>query len=406
VAANSRQTARPAAFIFIFITVALDMLALGVVIPVLPRLVLAFEGGNSASAATMVGLFATVFALMQFIFAPVLGVLSDRFGRRPVILLSNLGLGLDYLVMALAPSIGWLFLGRTISGIFGASFGLGSAYIADITPPEERAKRFGMLAAAFGLGFVLGPAFGGVLGERDPRLPFWVASALSLVNFLYGVFVLPESLPPERRSVFNWAKANPVAALSFLRSMPAVFGLASIAFLYNIAHEVLPTTFVLYADYRYQWSTQTVGLALASIGVFTILVQGGLIGPFVRKFGERASVLTGLGCGVLGFLAYGLAATPALFWIGMPLLCLMGLWGPAAQALMSRKVDASNQGRLQGSLASLQGVAFTLGPSIFTGAFAAGVRPGMPAWTAGAPFLVAAALMAVALVIAVRATRV
>lgn len=398
-------TGRRAAFAFIFVTVALDMLALGVVIPVLPRLVLEFEQGDSAAAATFLGLFATVYAAMQFLFAPVLGVLSDRVGRRPVVLLSNLGLGLDYFVMALAPSVWWLFVGRLVSGIFGASFGIGGAYIADITKPEERAQKFGMLAAAFGLGFVIGPAFGGLLGERDPRLPFWVAGALSVLNFLYGLFVLPESLPQEKRSAFNWAKANPVASLAFLREIPAVSGLAFVAFLYNIAHEVLPTTFVLYADYRYGWTSKDVGLALATIGVLSIVVQAGLIGPIVRRFGERASALAGLTAGMLGFAAYGFAATPALFWVGLPLTCLMGLWTPAAQALMSRRIDASNQGRLQGALASVQGVGFTIGPSIFTTAFAVGIRPGMPSGTAGAPFFVAAALMAVAFAIAWRAAR-
>lgn len=381
------------------------MLALGVIIPVLPRLVLEFRGGDSGAASHTVGIFATMYAAMQFLFAPLLGVLSDRFGRRPVVLLSNLGLGLDYLLMALAPSVSWLFVGRAISGICGASFSIGSAYIADITKPEERAKYFGMLAAAFGLGFVVGPAFGGMLGESNPRLPFWIAGGLSVTNFLYGLFVLPESLPAERRSAFSWAKANPIGSLGFLRETPAIMGLVVIGFLYNVAHEVLPTTFVLYADYRYHWTSKTVGLSLMTIGLFTIVVQGGLIGPFVKRFGERVSVLVGLASAALGFAAYGFASTSTLFWVGMPFVCLMGLWNPAAQSLMSRRVDPTAQGRLQGALASLQGIAFMLGPLLFTTAFASGIKPGLPAWAAGAPFLTASVLMIVALGIAFREAR-
>lgn len=239
------------------------MLALGMSLPVLPRLVVDFLGGDTARAAEIYGLFGTVWALMQFVCAPLLGALSDRFGRRPVILLSNLALGLDYVLMALAPTLGWLFVGRVISGITASSFSTAGAYVADVTPPERRAAGFGMLGAAFGLGFILGPALGGVLGAVDPRLPFWVAAAFSLLNFLYGLFVLPEPLPEARRAPFSWRRANPVGALTLLRSHPALMGLAAVHFMHRVAHDVLPSTFVLYTSYRYAWDERMVGVTLA-----------------------------------------------------------------------------------------------------------------------------------------------
>jgi len=270
--AKQAATPRRAALAFIFVTVVLDMLALGMIVPVLPKLVEDFVGGNTARAAEIYGLFGTVWALMQFVFSPVLGGLSDRYGRRPVILLSNLGLGLDYLVMALAPGIAWLFVGRVISGITAASFSTAYAYITDVTPPEKRAASFGMMSAAFGLGFVLGPAIGGVLGHIDPRLPFWVAAGFSLLNYLYGLLVLPESLAPERRERFSWRRANPVGSITLLRSHRELFGLAFVNFIGSIAHEALPTTFVLYAMYRYGWNERTVGLAIAAVGVCSAIV--------------------------------------------------------------------------------------------------------------------------------------
>src|SRR5437588_1382303 len=238
---------RRAALVFIFITVVLDMLALGMIAPVLPKLVISFMGGNTESAARIYGLFGTIWALMQFVFAPVLGTLSDRFGRRPIVLLSNFGLGLDYILMALAPTLNWLFVGRVISGVTAASIPAASAYIADVTPADKRARAFGMLGAAFGVGFIIGPALGGMLGSITPRLPFWVAAGLSLLNASYGLLVLPESLTRERRAAFSWKRANPVGSLNLLRSHPELLGLASANFLTYVAHEVLPSTFVLYA---------------------------------------------------------------------------------------------------------------------------------------------------------------
>ncbi|MEO6463534.1 MAG: MFS transporter, partial [Candidatus Eisenbacteria bacterium] len=251
---------RRAALAFIFVTVVLDVLALGLVIPVLPKLVETFLGGDTAAAARVFGVFGTVWAAMQFVFSPLLGALSDRFGRRPVILISNFGLGIDYILMALAPSLAWLFVGRVISGIVGASWTTAAAYLADVTKPEERAANFGRIGAAWGLGFVLGPALGGVLGGIDPRLPFWVAAVLTLLNACYGLFVLPESLPRERRGALDLRKANPLGSLRLLRGHRGLLALATVAFLFWMAHQVLSSTFVLYTSYRYDWSPTLVGL--------------------------------------------------------------------------------------------------------------------------------------------------
>src|SRR6266478_3602272 len=280
---------RKAAVAFIFVTVTLDMLAIGLIAPVLPKLILDFLGGNMKVAADWNGIFGTVFAAMQFFFSPVLGVLSDRFGRRPVILLSNLGLGLDYIVMALAPTIGWLFVGRVISGITAASITTGTAYVADVVPPEKRAGAFGMIGAAFGVGFVLGPALGGLLGNSDPRLPFWVAGGLSLANAIYGYFVLPESLPPEKRKAFTLRRANPVGSLLLLRSHPELFRLATIQFIGYVAHEVF-NVWALYTMFRYAWREGTIGISLATVGVCSGVVSAGLVGPIVARIGERRTL--------------------------------------------------------------------------------------------------------------------
>ncbi|MFO0995591.1 MAG: MFS transporter, partial [Alphaproteobacteria bacterium] len=261
---QNRPTGRQrAAVIFIFITVVLDVLALGVMIPVLPKLVVTFVDGNVEAGAKVYGVFGIAWALMQFLFSPFLGSLSDRFGRRPVILISNFGLGLDYILMALAPNLAWLFVGRVISGITAATITTAGAYIADVTPPERRAGGFGLIGAAFGIGFVLGPALGGLLGAIDARLPFWAAAGLSLANGLYGLFILPESLPRAKRAAFSWTRANPLGSLALLRSHPVLLGLSGVLFVQNLAHVVLPSTFVLYAIYRYGWDERMVGLTLA-----------------------------------------------------------------------------------------------------------------------------------------------
>jgi MFS transporter, DHA1 family, tetracycline resistance protein len=390
---------------FIFVTVALDILALGVIIPVVPKLVLQMEGGDTAAAAGWVGLFGTLWAAMQFVAAPILGALSDKVGRRPVILISNFGLAADYVVMALAPNLWWLLLGRTISGVTAATVPTAFAYVADVTPPEKRAQTFGMLGAAFGLGFVIGPALGGYLGGISPRLPFWVACGLGTLNGIYGLFVLPESLPRDRRNAFNWMRANPLAGLVLLRSQPKLLGLASVKFLNDLAHVVYPTTFALYTMYRFAWTEQQVGMMLGLIGLAGIVVQAGLVGRVVRKLGEEKALLIGLAMGAAGFAIYGLAPTASLMLCGVPVAALWGLYGPSAQALMSKRVPPTEQGRLQGSLASLMGVAGLLGPALFTGVFRSFIGPNAALHLPGAAFVTASALVALAIPVALFALR-
>lgn len=390
---------------FIFVTVVLDVLALGVVIPVLPDLVKGFLGGDTPKAAQIYGAFGTVWALMQFVFAPLLGAVSDRFGRRAVILTSNFGLGFDYILMAVAPSLGWLFVGRVISGITAAGFATAGAYIADVSPPEKRASSYGIIGAAWGLGFVLGPAMGGLLGSIDLRLPFWAAAGLTLLNATYGIFVLPESLPPERRAAFSLARANPLGSMKLLRSHRELTGLAGVYALYGLAHYVLSSVFVLYAGYRYGWGERAVGLTLGLVGVCNIIVQALLVRPIVTRIGERAALLTGLVFGAAGYAVYGLAPSGAFFLIAVPIFAGVGLFGPAALGLMTRRVHASEQGQLQGANSCIMGIVGMLGPGLFTQVFSYCIHEDSPVHVPGAPFLLAAGLMLLATGLAAWATR-
>jgi MFS transporter, DHA1 family, tetracycline resistance protein len=393
---------RGAAVAFIFVTILLDTLALGVVIPILPKLIESFVNNDTANAARIFGLFGTVWALMQFFFSPIAGALSDQFGRRPVVLLSNFGMAADYVLMALAPSLSWLFIGRVISGITSASISTAFAYITDMTAPEQRAAVFGKIGVAFGAGFILGPALGGLLGGIEPRLPFWVAAGLSFANGLYGLLILPESLPRDRRAPFRWKSANPVGALHLLGTNRVLTGLSIANFFAQLAHVVLPSTFVLYATYRYGWSTTMVGATLALVGLCSMVVQGTTIGPIVRRFDERRALLLGLACGAIGFLIFGAAPTGALFWLGIPVMALWGVAGAATQALMTRLVAPDQQGQLQGATNSVQSVSQLLGPFLFTLTFAYFIGGGAPLKLPGAPFLLASVLLTLALLIAAR----
>ena len=393
---------RGAAVAFIFVTILLDMLALGLIAPILPKLVESFVDNDTASAARIFGLFGTAWALMQFFFSPVLGSLSDRFGRRPVVLLSNFGLGLDYVLMALAPSLTWLFVGRVISGITSASVSTAFAYISDMTPPERRAAVFGKVGVAFGAGFILGPAIGGLLGDIDPRLPFWAAAGLSFANTLYGLLILPESLARDRRAPFRWKSANPLGAVHLLRSDRVLAGLSVVNFVAQVAHVVLPSTFVLYATYRYGWDTRTVGLTLAMVGICAMAVQGAAIGPIVRRLGERRALLLGLACGAIGFLIFGAAPNGPLFWLGIPVMALWGVAGAATQALMTQLVAPDQQGQLQGATSSVQSVSQLVGPFLFTLTFAYFIDAQAPVRLPGAPFLLASVLLVLSLLIAAR----
>jgi DHA1 family tetracycline resistance protein-like MFS transporter len=385
---------------FIIVSVWLDVLSLGVTIPVLPPLIQGFLHGDAAKAGLAIGIFGTIWSAAQFFGGPVQGALSDRFGRRPVLLISLFGLAADYLVMAFAPSLAWLLIGRVLSGLTAASMPVASAYIADTTPPEKRAATFGLIGAAWGVGFIIGPAMGGILGDIGVRLPFLGAAALTLVGALYGLFILPESLKPENRAPFVWSKANPWGSLTFLASHRELLTLASVNFLLQLAHNVLPTIFVLYASNRYGWSLKATGSALALTGVCNIIVQGLLVKRVVAKVGEWGAVLAGLVFGGLGFAIYGLAPTGMLFLVGTPVFALIGLFGPGFQGLITRRVSASEQGRLQGANASLAGLAGVIAPSMFGAAYAWFVAPGHP-FVPGAAFLLAAGLHAIAALIAV-----
>jgi MFS transporter, DHA1 family, tetracycline resistance protein len=392
---------RHAALAFILVTVFIDVLGFGLIIPVLPRLIVDLSGGDTARAARVFGLFGTVWALMQFVASPIIGSLSDKVGRRPVILLSCLGLGLDFVFMALAPTLAWLFVGRVISGVTAATIATAGAYIADVSPPEKRAANYGMIGAAWGAGFIIGPALGGLLGQASPRLPFWAAAGLALVGVAYGFFVLPESLPPEKRTAFSWKKANPVGSLALLRSHHELFGLAAVNTFFLLAHHVLPSVWVLYTAYRYGWSTGMTGLALAGVGMGSILVQVFVVRRAVAAFGERTTLLLGLSFGAAGFAIWGLAPDTRTFWLGLPVFSLMGLVGPSVQALMTTRVQPTEQGQLQGANSSIMGLTGLIGPGLFTLTFAYFIGAGTRWHIPGASFLLAAILMLIALGVAV-----
>jgi DHA1 family tetracycline resistance protein-like MFS transporter len=397
---------RRAAVIFIFVTVLIDILAFGIIIPVLPHLIERMTGGTVSNAAWWVGVFGTVFAIVQFICSPIQGALSDRFGRRPVILLSNLGLGLDFVLMAIAPSLWLLFVGRIVSGMTAASFTTANAYIADVTPPEKRAGAFGMIGGAFGIGFIIGPALGGFLGGIDLRLPFWVAAGLALANFMYGFFVLPESLPKEKRAPrFEPRTAHPFGALTMLRRNREVFGLAMVMFLFYLAHYVLQTVFVLYADYRYHWGPQEVGYVLALVGACDGSMQAFFAGRLATRFGERRLLLAGMAFGAVAFSVMGLAGIGWVFLIGIPLMSFWGLAGPPIQSIMTRQVAPDEQGRLQGAITSLGSFAGIFGPYLFAQIFAFSIAPEHGVHLPGLPFLLAGGLILLGMWVAARATR-
>jgi DHA1 family tetracycline resistance protein-like MFS transporter len=397
---------RKAAVIFIFVTALLDVISLGIMIPVLPNLVKQFAGGDTALAAQYTLAFAVTWGLMQFIFSPIVGMMSDRFGRRPVLLVSIFGLGVDYLFMALAPTLGWLFIGRVINGITAASFSTANAYVADVTGPQERAKAFGMLGAAFGVGFLVGPAIGGWLGDINLRLPFWLAAALATCNWLYGYFVLPESLPPSRRAQqLNWRRANPVGAFALLRERSNLLGLVTINVLYLFAHNVFPSIFVLYVGYRFNWGPFAAASMLVATGISNILVQTLVVGRVVKAIGERGALLTGLGSAIVAFATYALAATPPWFFVGIPLGALSALIMPGLQSLMSRRVAGNEQGRLQGVNSAFLGLTAILGPILYLSTLAFAVRHDAQLHQPGLPIMIATCFCIAALILAVRVAK-
>ncbi|WP_421695058.1 TCR/Tet family MFS transporter [Aestuariivirga sp.] len=386
---------RPGRFavVFVFITVFIDMVGFGLVMPVLPRLIEQVSGSNLAGASIWGGWLFFAYGGMQFLFGPAIGNLSDAFGRRPVLLLSVFGLAVDYLLTGFAPSMMWLFVGRIFAGICGASYTTANAFLADITPPAERAKVFGLMGAAFGLGFVIGPAIGGLLGEFGPRVPFFVAAGLSILNFVYGWFVLPETLAPENRRGFSLARSNPVGALKVFAQYRGVVPLSAIMFLYFFATAVYPAIWAFWGIAAFGWTEATVGLTLAAFGLVTAVVQGGLTGPIVKWLGERNTAVFGLVMAVVAAVGYGLA--PGL-WVVLILIVIHapeGFVHPALTAMMSHAAPEDAQGEIQGGIASLQSIGMLLGTVIFTQVFGLFLSPGATVTSTGAAFFLAAAML-------------
>lgn len=388
---------------FIFITLLLDILGVGLIIPILPKLIEALSGGNVTAAAHTFGWLAALYSLMQFGFAPVLGSLSDRFGRRTVILGSLLGSALDYLLLAFAPTLPWFFLGRIIAGITSANITAANAYIADVSPPEKRAANYGLVGAAFGLGFIIGPAMGGWLGQYGLRVPFYAAGALTLLNWFYGLIVLPESLPREQRRAFDWKRANPVGSFVALRRHPELFGLTETYFLISVAHQVFPSTWVLYTGYRYNWTSAEVGISLALVGTMAALVQGVLAGRIIPKLGERRAIVVGLTNATVFLTAYGLASQGWMVYVLLVIGSIGGIAMPALQALVSRGVPLNEQGEVQGALSSLASLAGILGPLLATGLFGYFISNRTPVQVPGAAFFASALLIFIGLLLALRA---
>lgn len=396
---------RTSSLAFIFVTILIDVLGLGLMFPILPKFIAHLTGQNLSDASRHYGWLIALFGAMQFLFSPLLGMLSDRYGRRPVLLLSLLFGALDYVLMALSPNIIWLYIGRTLSGITGANFTAASAYIADVSPPEKRAQNFGLVSAAFGAGFVIGPAVGGVLGQYGTRLPFWVAAGLCLLNFLYGWLILPESLKAENRRPFAWKEANPLGALRVLGKYPVVWGMAGALVFSNLANRCIESTWVLFTQVRFAWNEQQVGFSLAAFGAMTLVYQIGIARILLPRWGERRTLLIGLGVGALEYFAYGFSTQGWMVYVIMLIGGVGMLGSQAAQGLLSRQVGEDEQGTLQGALTSLTSLTGIFGPIIATELFARATRAEMSTPVPGAPFFLAGTLNAIALVIALRALR-
>lgn len=391
------STKKPAAIGFIFVTLLIDVIGFGIIIPILPDLIKQMTGGTMSDASKYGGWLMFAFASMQFIFSPVLGSLSDRYGRRPVLLLSLFGFSIDYLILAFAPDITWLFVGRILAGIMGASFTTAAAYIADISPPEKRAQNFGMIGVAFGVGFILGPVIGGVLGKFGTRLPFYAAAGLTMLNWLYGFFILPESLPKESRRAFDWKRANPVGALLNLKRYPVLLSLtAAIVLLYVAAHAV-QSNWSFYTIEKFKWNQDMVGYSLGVVGVLVAVVQGGLIRFINPMLGLKRSVYYGLLLQVIGFLLFAFASQSWMMFVFLIPYCLGGIGGPALQGIISRQVPGNEQGELQGTMTSLMSATSIFGPIMMTSIFAYYTAKDAPVYFPGAPFIVGGILTLIAM---------
>ena len=393
---------RKAAVGFIFITLLLDVIGLGIIIPVIPALIQELTGGSISDAAQYGGWLIASYALVQFLCAPIVGALSDKYGRRPILLLSLLGFGLDYLVLAVAPTIAWLFLARIIAGFFGASFTTGAAYIADVSSAEKRAQNFGLLGAAFGLGFIIGPVTGGLLGEIGPRVPFYAAALVTFLNLIYGYFILPESLKKENRREFEWSRANPLGALFALKRYPSVAGLiGALTFIYLASHAV-QGTWAYFSMEKFNWSESMVGYSLGLVGIMSALVQGLLIRLIIPKIGEYKTMIAGIIFNICGCLLFSMASE------GWMLLCFIipyslgGIAGPAIQGILSNQIPPNEQGQLQGALTSMMAATGIIGPLMMTSIFAYFTAADAPIYFPGAPFVTGAILVLICLFLIIR----
>ena len=391
---------RKAALGFIFLTLLIDVTGLGIIIPVLPKLIEELIHGNISVASRYGGWLTFSYAIMQFLFSPFLGNLSDKFGRRPVLLFSLFGFGVDYVFLSFAPTIGWLFVGRIIAGITGASFTTATAYIADISAPEDRAKNFGLIGAAFGLGFIIGPVVGGLLGQYGSRVPFLAAAALAFMNFLYGYFVLPESLPSENRRNFQWKRANPFGAFKHLNRYPAVAALSVSFLLIYMAGQSVQSIWSFFGIERFKWSPKIIGISLGMVGLLVSLVQGVLIRYINPKLGNTKSIYIGFGLYALGLVLFACATQGWMMFVFLIPYCLGGISGPALQSIITGHVPANEQGELQGALTSLISVTSIVSPVIMTGLFAHFTSKQTSLYFPGAPFVLGALLMVAAGIVA------
>jgi MFS transporter, DHA1 family, tetracycline resistance protein len=394
---------RKASVVFVLITLFIDVLGMGLVIPILPKLVQNLVGGEIGQASFIFGLLVSIYSVMQFLCAPFLGALSDRFGRRPVILLALSGLAVDYVLLSLAPTIWWLVLGRVVAGVFGATFTPIGAYIADVSPPDKRAANFGLIGVAFGLGFIAGPALGGLLGQSDLRLPFEVCAGLTFLNLLFGVLVMPESLKPEHRRAIDWKQTNPIGALSAVWRYRGVAAMIPVFVAAQLAQQGLQSVWVQYTTFRYGWSVADVGLSLAIVGVLFMVTQGALLRPMIARFGELGTLRSALLIAVVGMALFGLASQGWMMYAVTALYCLgLGLLGPAVQAVMSRAVPPTHQGLLQGATTSVMTASAIVGPPIASGLFSLFISAQAPVQVPGAPFYFGAVLCLAALLLARR----
>ncbi|RYD71290.1 MAG: MFS transporter [Sphingobacteriales bacterium] len=396
---------KQSAMIFIMITLLIDCTGFGIIIPVLPNLIKEFTGGDTSVAADYGGYLMVAFALPQFIFAPILGGLSDKYGRRPILLFSLFGLGMDYLFLSFAPSIFWFFIGRIIAGISGASFTTGMAYIADISTPEKKAQNFGMVGAAFGLGFILGSVGGGLLSHFGLRVPFMVAAGLSLINWLYGYFILPESLSKNQRREFCWKRANPIGSFINASKYPAILGLLATLLLLYVASHSVQSNWSYYVIEKFQWSPTMIGYSLAVVGITVAIVQGGLIRIIIPKIGNRKAIYIGLTLYIIGFICFAFATNGLMMMLFIIPYCLAGIGGPAMQSIISNQVPENAQGEIQGITTSLQSLAAIIGPFLASHIFVYFIQDGTPFYFPGAPFILSAFLTLIGLLIAIRALR-